>query len=232
MGNKKEDEYTIDDLVQKLYNYLKYKLNFDDIQATMTIFSLIVLPLSGYLGFSNYDTIFIQLFCGTLIVDLIVLIYSILKYKYMQNSRKNFVNDFKEKMKKNSKLVISNIAQVNDLSPYEFELFAKEYFKIKGYRTSPTQKTHDKGADVIIERGKYRTVVQVKHSKNTIKPYAVYQVVMAKKDYEADKCILFTNSDLTRTATHYAQTDQIQVINGHSISKYLRNNDPIRIKID
>lgn len=228
--SKKNEEIDFGDVIEKLYYFLKLKLNFDDIQAGTTIASLILLPVSGYLGFLNNDMIFITMFFITIAIDVFVIVYSVIKLKYFKNAKVNFIKEFEEKLKANKKIIVSTIQDVNVLNPYEFETFAREYFKRNGYRAWNTQKSYDKGADVVAEKGKLRTVIQVKHSRKSLSPYAVYQVMRAKHAYHAEVGVLFTNSQLTSGAILDAQRDDIKEINGHMISKYLRNNDPIEIR--
>ena len=231
MSNKKQDELGIDEFLEKVYHYLKFKLHFDDVQAIGTMVALIIMPIAGYLGFTSGDPLFIRIFYTGVGTAVTVILYSLIKFKYFKNARINFIKEFQEKIEKNNKIIVSNIQDVNNLNPYEFESFAREYFKLKGYRAWTTQKSHDNGADVVAEKGKNRKVIQVKHSKKSINGYAIFQVIKAIDSYEADKGILFTNSALTSGAILDSQRyENIEIINGHSISKYLRNNEPIIIK--
>lgn len=62
MPNKKK-ELTIDDILEKIYYFLKEKLSFDDIQAITFIASIILLPFSLFFGYiysnRNFPVIFI-----------------------------------------------------------------------------------------------------------------------------------------------------------------------------
>ncbi|PAT01089.1 hypothetical protein CI105_08545 [Candidatus Izimaplasma bacterium ZiA1] len=197
----------------------------------MWIYVTTIKKLHRQLVFTSGDPLFISIFYTGVGTALVIIIYSIIKFKYFKNARINFIKEFQEKIEKNKKIIVSNIQDVNNLNPYEFESFAREYFKLKGYRAWTTQKSHDNGADVVAEKGKNRKVIQVKHSKKSINPYAIYQVVKAIDSYEADNGVLFTNSKLTNGAILDSQRcGNIEVINGHTISKYLRNNEPIIIR--
>lgn len=227
MAKIKKDDFEI--VVEKMYWFLKTKLHFDDIQASTTIASIILLPITFYLGIANVSAAFKNMFFITVGLDILVLFYSFIKFKYFKNAKIHFIKESITKLERNKKITISNIQDVNNLNPYEFEAFAKLFFIRNGYMAWNTQQSHDNGADVIAEKGKLRTVIQVKLSKNSLNGYAVYQVVRAKHAYQAEKGVLFTNSQLTNGAILDSQRDNVIVINGHDIGKYLRNNDPIVI---
>lgn len=223
---KKKKELTFDDILEMIYYFLKEKLSFDDIQAITFIASGILLPLSIFLGFF-YTKIemFQNTFYITMAIDILVAIYSVFKFRYYKTKRINFI----EKLESKSIIVVDDIDDVNKLNPYEFELFIKEYFIKKGYKAWTTKKTHDNGADVIAEKNDQRIAIQVKYSSNSIKGYAVYQTLRGKYNYIADKAILVTNSELTSGAKLDAIRDGIEVIDGNSISLFLRKNDSIKV---
>ena len=84
MASKKK-EMTIDDVLQSIYYFLKEKLNFDDIQATTTIASIILLPITIVFGFlyTQIEMLQTSLYI-TIGLDVAVLLYSIIKYKYLK----------------------------------------------------------------------------------------------------------------------------------------------------
>lgn len=226
----KKDNFEL--ILEQIYFFLKDRFGFDDIQAVVFIISILVLPLSAYIGFSSTNIILIRIFAITLSISVLTIIYSIIKYKYFNNIKLNFIKEFKNKIELKKQIVVSNIQDINNLNPYEFEKFAKEFFKIKGYAAWNTQASHDNGADVIAEKDNVRIAIQVKHKKKSLVGYDVYQVKRAMSSYKAEQGILFTNSELTSSAILDAQRDNVQVINGHDISKHLRNSNPIIVTND
>lgn len=228
--NNKKDNFEL--MLEQIYFFLKDRFGFDDIQAVVFIISILVLPLSAYLGFSSTNTILIRIFVITLSISILTIIYSIIKHRYFNNIKLNFIKEFENKIELKIQIVVSNIQDINNLNPYEFEKFAKEFFKIKGYTAWITKASHDNGADVIAEKDNVRIAIQVKHKQKSLVVYDVYQVVRAMHSYKAEKGILFTNSELTSSAILDAQRNNFQVINGHDISKYLRNSRPIIVTND
>lgn len=223
----KKKKYTFDDILEIAYYFLKNKLKFDDIQAVTFLASIILIPISILLGFSSskIETFQISLYI-TLGLDIIVVAYSIIKYKYFRDKRINFI----EKME-NKSIEVKNIDDVNNLDPIEFEYFVQEFFIRKGYKAITTKKSNDKGADVIAEKGSERIAIQVKHSLKPISVNAIYETIEGKSSYRADKAILFTNSELTYKAENCAMRNEIEVIYNHDISQFLRKNPSIKFRI-
>ena len=222
---KKKKELTIDDVLESIYYFLKEKLNFDDIQAITLIASLIWIPISIFLGFSSSKIETFQIsFYITLVIDFLVIIYSIIKWKYFKNRRINFIEKLDKKF-----IEINDVDDLNSLNPYEFELFIKEYFIKNGYKAWTTKKTHDNGADVIAEKNNERVAIQVKYSSKSIKGYAVYQAQRGKYNYMADKAMLVTNNELTSQAKLDAIRDKVEVIDGNAISLFLRKSGGLKV---
>lgn len=98
--------------------------------------------------------------------------YSIIKFKYFQNRRFNFIKEFKDKT-----IEVKNLDDINNLNPIEFECFIREFFIRKGYKAWTTKKTYDNGADVIAEKNDEKIAIQVKHSIKSINGYE--QIIQA-----------------------------------------------------
>lgn len=221
--SKKSKEISFEDVLERLYYFLKEKLSFDDIQAITMIFSIILLPISAFLGFSRtpIETFKIAFFI-TLGFDLIVIVYSIIKFKYFKNKRILFIKQFSE-----TSIEVKDLDGVNKLNPIEFEYFVKEFFVRRGYKAWTTKRAYDNGSDVIADLNDERIAIQVKHSINSVNGYAIFQAVRGKDNYKADKAILVTNSELTNQAKLDAIRYNVEVIDGHDISKYFRKNKSI-----
>lgn len=222
--SKKKKELTIDDILEPIYYFLKNKLNFDDIQAITFISSLVLIPTSLLLGFSytKISTFQIALYI-TLGIDLIVILYSIVKFKYFKNKRINFVKELQ-----NNTIEINSMDDVDNMNSIEFEFFVRELFTKQGYKSWTTKKTHDNGADVVAEKNNERIAIQVKHSAKTINGYGVYQAERGKHNYKADRAILITNSEFTNQAKLDANRLDVKLIDEHDISLFLRKNPNIK----
>lgn len=220
----KKEKSNIDVIFEKIYYFLKNKLGFDDIQTIALISSLVLLPISLFLGFFYTKISTFQLmFYITLGLDLIVIIYSVIKYKYFKNKRLYFIEEFE-----NKKIEVKTVKDLEQLNPLEFECFVRELFSKQGYRSWTTKRTHDNGADVVAEKGNHRIVIQVKYSSRTVNPYAVYQTNTGRHNYKADRAILITNNEFTSKAKLDAQYYGIKLMDEHDISVFLRKNGSIK----
>ena len=78
--NSKEKDF--DEVMKDLYYFLKFKLKFDDFQASTFIFSMFSIPLTLILGFNSDSlVIFEVIFYFTVFLAMSCIIYSVLKFK-------------------------------------------------------------------------------------------------------------------------------------------------------
>lgn len=226
MANKKRD-MNLDDILEKFYWILKTKLHFDDIQTATTMASIILLPISIYLGLINNDILFKRMFYITLALDALAIIYSFVKNKYF--------NDIRAKEEQASiELKIKDIHVIDTLSGYDFEKFAAEYYKLLGYETELTQGSHDNGADLIARKDNTMLCVEAKRRSKKINRHVVLSVHYAMEHvYRGDRAIIFTNTELTDQARAAAKDKDVEYIDRYAIEKFLRKHSNIIInKID
>lgn len=130
----------------------------------------------------------------------------------------------------NSKSEKIVMADVNTMNEYLFEAFAAVYFEKLGYKTMVTQRSGDKGVDVVAENGKDCKAIQCKHTKGKVGVEAVGEVVAGLKYYEAKlgkkySPVVFTNAYLTNSAQDLAIQNHVEVIDGASIKKIMQTAD-------
>jgi len=221
---KNKNESPFDQIIEKIYYLLKDKLGFDDIQAVTFISSIILIPLGLFFGFfyTQIESFQLVLYI-TIVSDLLVIAYSIIKFKYFKNKRIFFT-----KQLVNKSIEVKDIQDVNELNPIAFEEFVREMFIRQRYKAWTTKKTHDNGADVIAEKNNERISIQVKHSVNSINKFAVFQADAGRFNYKADKSILVTNSEFTNQAKLYANHYSVDLLDTHDISLFLRKNGSIK----
>lgn len=224
--NKKDFEF----IIEKVYLILKNKFNMDDIQAVVVIASVVIIPISYFLGIGYIQiSLFRITFFITIGLDLLTIIYSIVKYKYFQNKRLLFIEELEKKIESKKKIEINSLLDLRQLNGFEFEIFAREFFKAKGYIAKETQFSHDHGADVIAWKDNEKYVIQAKLYSKSVNKYGIYQTHHAMKHYKADHAILFTSSDTNNNANDAAKVFNVKIINGHDIDLFLRKNQSIVI---
>ncbi|KPK99322.1 MAG: hypothetical protein AMJ91_08200 [candidate division Zixibacteria bacterium SM23_73_3] len=107
------------------------------------------------------------------------------------------------------------------MTGYEFEHFLKTLFGKMGYRVEHTKLSGDQGADLIISKLGEKIVVQAKRQSAKINNKAIQQAVAAVKHYGADRGMVVTNSQFTRSAVELANSNNIELLNRSELQKLI-----------
>ena len=141
-----------------------------------------------------------------------------IKIKEIEEKKERYLNcDFnkekifkyninKEKEIKKDKFNLSNIN-----SGIEFENYLKDVFEEIGYYVETTKISGDQGADLIITKGKSRTVVQAKFYSTPVGNKAVQEVVASMKIYNASNAMVVTNNYYTNSARELAKANGVSL---------------------
>jgi restriction system protein len=97
-------------------------------------------------------------------------------------------------------LWMPDIKWADTLSGVEFERWIAIIFQQEGFHVKTTPGSSDYGADLILEHGESRIVVQTKRYKSKVGVDAVQEVVAAMDYYDAEGAIVITNSTVSRQA--------------------------------
>ena len=95
---------------------------------------------------------------------------------------------------------------------FEDKLF--EYFVSQGYTVVKTPKTGDMGADLILEKGGVRSVVQAKCYTGSVGVKAIQEIFTAKNYYKAREAFVITNSTFTKNAIELAESNGVSLWDG------------------
>lgn len=223
----KKDELNFEEIIEKFYYFLRSKLHFDDLQASTLIMSIILLPITAYIGFTTSSaTMFLNIFFITIGLDALVIFYSIIKFKYFKGFYKplNPTDNIKT-------IKISAMEQIDQLKGFEFEKFVEQYYKSKGYQTHITQATHDGGADIIATKGNECIAIEVKRWNKKVTRGPILILDYAKDEYSATNAVLFTSSELTESAKNAARSKGVKYFDRYAIQKILRENPNIQITV-
>jgi len=215
--NTKERDFK--QFIIDFYYFLKYKLKFDDFQACVLIFSIFSIPINLVLGFNSDSLLLFELiFYFTIVLDIVCIIYTILKIKKIKNTR-----SFDSKRHPVDIRKIKTINEIDQLSGLDFEKYVAYMFQKKGYKTELTKESHDRGADIIAEKGKECIIIQAKRQKKSVSKQALYDVYFARKSYKGTSACIVTNSELTAQAMNVANENGIQVYDRSKIRAFIRN---------
>lgn len=124
----------------------------------------------------------------------------------------------KEKELQNA-LINSEISQIDNLTPFEFEEWVARLLKTSGYNAIATKKSGDYGADVIAERNGIKIAVQVKKFNQPVGIKAVQEVASAMRYYDCQDGWVITSAYGFTTAAHnLAQKNSIKLINRNDLA--------------
>lgn len=128
------------------------------------------------------------------------------------------------KKRKNEKLFAQekSLKIIDLMSGEEFEKFLQRNFVKEKYSVKLTPKTGDYGADLILKKNKDTIVVQAKRYKSSVGVSAVQEVLAAKGYYNANKCLVVTNSIFTPNAKTLAKVNNVILWDRSDIARNFR----------
>lgn len=112
---------------------------------------------------------------------------------------------------------------INKMIGVEFEIFLARFFYRCGYQVQTTQKSNDRGADLILYKYGTKYVVQAKRRKRTIGCNAIYEVVTAREYYNADKALVIISSNFSKQATRLAEELDVELWDKKRLLKELES---------
>ena len=118
-----------------------------------------------------------------------------------------------------------NMKDIDRMSGVQFEYMLVEYFKSQGYKAVPTKRSHDFGADLVLERAGERTVIQAKRYSKKLGLKPIQEVIGSKAYYHARYAIVATNSTFTSSAWKLAMANHVTLIDRKRLYKILANKN-------
>jgi len=123
----------------------------------------------------------------------------------------------KEENQEEYEPVATEQSQESDNNPYEYERKIGRKFELCGWTSTVTKSSGDQGADVIIEKGEHRGVVQCKLYSQPVGNKAVQEVHAAKGFYDANFATVVTNQDFTPSARMLATKLNVHLVHESEI---------------
>ncbi len=114
-----------------------------------------------------------------------------------------------------------SIKDIDKLSGYGFENFLKSLFEKMGYKVEQTKSSKDQGADLVVSKLGEKIVVQAKRYSGKVGNKAIQEITAAIKHYEADRGMVVTNSEFTRSAMELAKSNNIELIDRYKLEKLI-----------
>lgn len=122
----------------------------------------------------------------------------------------------------NVRYLKSSLSKIDKMSGEEFEIYLMKYFEKMKYRVELTPFSNDYGADLICRKNDEVLVVQAKRYEGKVGNAAIQQVVAARDYYEADSCMVVTNSYFTKNAYSLAEANDVLLWDRDDIEKNIK----------
>lgn len=103
----------------------------------------------------------------------------------------------------------TSIVDIDLMSGIEFEEFLCNYFKNHGYECSMTKTSGDQGVDLIAKRDGTIVAIQAKCYSGTVGNHAIMEAVAGARFYNANQCMVITNSTFTKSAVELARANNV-----------------------
>lgn len=124
----------------------------------------------------------------------------------------------------------SPLSRIDKMTGEEFEVYLKVYFENNGYKVEQTPASNDYGADLICTNKDGVMVVQAKRYDANVGTAAVQEVVAAREYYEAERCLVVTNSYFTRNAKSLAEANDVELWDRDDVCKKCNRDRQYRLK--
>lgn len=134
--------------------------------------------------------------------------------------------EFIKRKKTKQKYLNSRIYEIDNMSGEAFEELLKAHFERLGYKVALTPQSNDYGADLVLQKGGKKTIVQAKRHKAKIGNKAIQEIVAAKGHYAKSsalndintiQCMVVTNSYFTANARQLAEDNHVILWNRNDL---------------
>lgn len=100
---------------------------------------------------------------------------------------------------------------IDKLNGRAFERYLTVQFRHLGYHVTLTSYSHDYGADLVLRKWGKKIVVQAKRYERNVGITAVQEVVGSIAYYKADRAMVVTNSNFTKSARDLAKRNEVEL---------------------
>ena len=118
---------------------------------------------------------------------------------------------------------LKNQHEIDKMTGVEFEVFLARFFHRCNCQVELMPKSHDKGADLIVQLYGRKTVVQAKRRKQTIGIKAVQEAYSAMGYYRTDKAMVIISSKFSAPAKDMAERLYVELWNRQRLMQELNN---------
>lgn len=142
-----------------------------------------------------------------------------------------FIHRIKEKRQlakaRKEHVEIFDMTQIDALSGIEFEKLLNKIFELQGYSSLLTKKSHDYGADLVLEKKGKVSIVQAKCYGKNVGIKAVQEIVAAKQHYKAQDLFVATNRYFSKDAIVLALEHGVKLIDRDVLFNLVQKFKPV-----
>ncbi len=125
----------------------------------------------------------------------------------------------------------NTLDEIDDMKGTEFEKFLYHLFKHKGYFAKLTPDNGDFGADLVLQKGNQKIVIQAKRYSSKVGVDAIYEVLGGAGYYNANKKWVITNNYYTDKAIVLAHKNNVKLFDRDDLIIMLKEyNEPRKTK--
>ena len=108
---------------------------------------------------------------------------------------------------------VITIDDIDLMSGTDFEEYIKTLFEKMKYKCKLTKASGDQGVDIIAEKDNMKIAIQAKCYSGKVGNHAIMEAVAGMKYYNANRCMVITNSYFTKTAIELAKANKVVLWN-------------------
>ena len=154
--------------------------------------------------------------------------YTDSSYSDLAEDFRNTVNDYRRDLEVKSireeeqEIGLTKVSELVSIDPFKFEHICAAILEKQGFNNiRVTQKTNDKGVDIVATKFGQKYVVQCKRYKNTVGSPEMQTFVGAMKNSGAERGLFMTTGTFTREAELMAMANSIELIDRTRLSTLL-----------
>lgn len=106
------------------------------------------------------------------------------------------------------------------MTPRDFEVWCTRTLTAAGWKATTTKSSGDQGADVLVEKGGIRAVIQCKLYSKAVGNKAIQEAFTAQKHYRANASAVVTNSTFTPSARELANSTRVLLLHVHDLPRF------------
>ena len=130
---------------------------------------------------------------------------------YKQKDREKYIKNLLNNPNSDKLTKKYTIDKIDKMNGFEFEEFIALLFKKIGYKTSVTKLSGDQGIDILAVRNNITLAIQAKCYSGIVGNHAIMEAAAGVKFYNADKCLVVTNSTFSKSAIELAKANGVEL---------------------